>query len=67
MMYWISQESGETLTMNQLQYCVKRNFGGKTDVDKTVNLFLEEDPSVLPQTEQHTHASNIKVHKIKYS
>ena len=42
MMYWISEKSGETLTMNQLQHCLMRNFGGKIDVNKTVELFLRK-------------------------
>ena len=41
MIYWISKENGENLTFNQLQYCLMRNFGGQTDVNKTVRLFLE--------------------------
>ena len=40
MMYWISEKSGETLTMNQLQHCLMRNFGGKTNVNSTVEVFL---------------------------
>ena len=63
MMYWISQESGKSLTMNLLQYCIMRNFGGKTDFDNTVDVFLKKDPSVMSQTEQHTYSSNIKVRK----
>ena len=50
MMYWISKKSEETLTMNQLQYCLMRNFGGKTDVNKTVELFLKKVQADLLQT-----------------
>ena len=42
MMYWISEESKENLTMIQLQHCLLRNFGGKTDVNETVTWFLEK-------------------------
>ena len=59
MMYWISQKSGETLTMNQLQYCLMRNFGGKTDVNKTVELFLRKVRADLLQTKPST--SDVKV------
>ena len=52
MMYWISEESKENLTMNQLQHCLMRNFGGKTDVNKTVTLFLKKVPAHLLQTIQ---------------
>jgi len=49
-MYSISQKSGENLSMNQLQHCLMRNFGGKTNVNKTVELFLKEVPANLVQT-----------------
>ena len=52
MMYWISQESGESLTINQIQYCLMRNFGGKTDVSQTVKIFLKKVPAYLLQTKQ---------------
>ena len=54
MMYWISERSGKNLTMNQLQHCLMRNFGGKTDVNKTVELFLEKVPAHLLQTKEAT-------------
>ena len=50
MMYWISEESKENLTMNQLQHCLMRNFGGKTNVNEMVTLFLEK---VLKQAPAH--------------
>ena len=28
--------------MNQLLHCLKRNFGGKLEVTKTTDIFLEE-------------------------
>ena len=63
MMYWISEESGEDLTMNQLRHCLMRNFGGKTNVNETVKLFLEkylnEIPAHLLQTIQSS--SNVEV------
>ena len=52
MMYWISQRSGESLTMNQIQHCLMRNFGGKTDVNETIKVFLEKVPAALLQTKQ---------------
>ena len=54
MMYWISEKSGEALTMNQLQHCLMRNFGGKTDVNKTVELFLRKVRADLLQTKPST-------------
>ena len=59
MMYWISEKSGEALTMNQLQHCLMRNFGGKTDVNKTVELFLRKVRADLLQTKPST--SEVKV------
>ena len=47
MMYWISKNTGKCLTMNQLQHCLKRNFGGKLDVDETVERFLKNIPTNL--------------------
>ena len=42
MMYWISKKSGEILTINQLQYCLMRNFGGgPTDIN-IPELFLRK-------------------------
>ena len=62
-MYWISEESGENLTMNQLRHCLMRNFGGKTEVKETVTLFLEKAleqvPAHLLQTIQSS--SNVEV------
>ena len=52
MMYWISEESGESLTMNQLQHCLMRNFGGRTDVNEMITLFLKNIPAHLLQTKQ---------------
>ena len=52
MMYWISQESGESLTINQIQYCLMRNFSGKTNVSQTVEIFLKKVPPHLLQTKQ---------------
>lgn len=52
MMYRISKKSGEMLTMNQLEHCLMRNFGGKTDISKTVGLFLKRVPADLLQTKQ---------------
>ena len=49
MMYSISQKSGKPLTVNQLKHCVMRNFGGKIDVYKTVELFLKKVRDYLPQ------------------
>jgi len=48
-MYSISEKSGEPLTVNQLKHCVMRNFGGKIDVNKTVELFLKKVEDYLPQ------------------
>lgn len=64
MMYWISEKSGETLTMNQLQHCLMRNFGGKTDVNKTVELFLRKVRADLLQTKPST--SDIEVSYYTY-
>ena len=61
MMYWISQNTGKCLTMNQLQHCLKRNFGGKENVDEMVDRFLINIPANLIISEQH--ASDIEVHK----
>jgi len=61
MMYWISQNTGKCLTMNQLLHCLKRNFGGKDNVDKTVERFFINVPANLVISEQH--ASDIEVHK----
>ena len=47
MMYWISQNTGKCLTMNQLQHCLKRNFGGKDNVDNMVERFLRNVPANL--------------------
>jgi len=59
MMYWISQNTGKCLTMNQLQHCLKRNFGGKANVDEMVERFLINIPANLIVSEQH--ASEIEV------
>ena len=64
MMYWISEKSGETLTMNQLQHCLMRNFGGKTDVNKTVELFLKKVRADLVQTK--TSTSDVEVSSWRY-
>ena len=58
MMYWISERNGENLTMNQLQHCLMRNFGGKTDVSKTVELFLRKVPAHLLQAKVDVEVSN---------
>ena len=63
MMYWISEESKENLTMNQLQHCLMRNFGGKADVNETVKLFLKKVPAHLLQTIQS--ASDVEVSWLK--
>ena len=39
MTYWISQKTGKCLTLNQLQHCLKRNFSGRLDTDKTIQIF----------------------------
>ena len=66
MMYWISEKSGETLTMNQLQHCLMRNFGGKTDVNKTVELFLRKVRADLLQTKPSTSDIEIQVSYFSY-
>jgi len=52
MMYGISQNTGKSLTMNQLQHCLKRNFGGTDDVNEIVERFLKSIPANLIKTEQ---------------
>ncbi|XP_065899490.1 E3 ubiquitin-protein ligase rnf213-alpha-like isoform X3 [Dysidea avara] len=52
MMYWISQTTGKCLTMNHLQHCLKRNFGGKVNVDEMVERFLRNVPAYLIVSEQ---------------
>ena len=59
MMYWISEETKENLTMNQLQHCLMRNFGGKTNVNETVTLFLKKVPAHLLQAIES--ASDVEV------
>lgn len=61
MMYWISQQSGEKLSMNQLQHCLMRNFGGKTDVNATVQLFLGKLQANLFQTTQSTTEVEVSI------
>ena len=60
-MYWISQDTGKRLTMIQLRHCLKRNFGGKVNVDEIVEKFLEHVPAHFIASEQH--ASDIEVCK----
>lgn len=60
MMYWISQRSGKTLTFNQIQYCLMRNFGGKPD-NKVVDLFLDKIPRDTLLSIQKQSTSEIKV------
>ena len=50
MMYWISKENGENLTLNQLLYCLMRNFGGQTDVNEVVKSFFIKVPANILTT-----------------
>ena len=62
MMYWISERSGEALTMNQLEHCLMRNFGGKTDMNNTneaVELFLKKVRTFSIQTKPSTFADTV--------
>lgn len=55
MLYCIFQKNGcKNLTMNQLQHCLKRNFGGKTDVNEIVDTFLENISAKFIRTEEIT-------------
>lgn len=46
MMYCMFEKNKEQkLTMNQLQHCLKRNFGGKSNVSEIVDMFLADVPA----------------------
>ena len=60
MMYWISKTTGERLTMNQLRHCLKRNFGGKPDVEEVVKRFLKDVTANMIDSEQHH--GDVEVH-----
>ncbi|XP_065899482.1 E3 ubiquitin-protein ligase rnf213-alpha-like isoform X2 [Dysidea avara] len=53
MMYGITQRTGKSLTMNQLQHCLKRNFGGTNGVNEIVERFLKSIPASLIRTEHY--------------
>ena len=59
MMYGITQRTGKSLTMNQLQHCLKRNFGGTNGVNEIVERFLKSIPASLIRTEHY--ASDVEV------
>ena len=56
MMYFIFQKNGnQKLTMNQLLHCLRRNFGGKSNVNETIDMFLENvSVKELRRTEEIT-------------
>ena len=56
MMYFIFQKNGnQKLTMNQLLHCLRRNFGGKSNVNEAIDMFLENvSVKELRRTEEIT-------------
>ena len=65
MMYSVSEKSGGHLTMNQLKHCLMRNFGGRVDVSKTVELFLKKVKDDLSKI--ITAASDVEVNTYMYA
>ena len=61
-MYWISQTTGKCLTMNHLQHCLKRNFGGKVNVDEMVERFLRNVPAYLIVSEQRPSDVEVRMY-----
>ena len=51
--------------MNQLKHCLMRNFGGKVDVGKTVELFLKKVKDDLSKI--ITAASDVEVNTYMYA
>ena len=59
MMYFIFQKNGnQKLTMNQLLHCLRRNFGGKSNVTETIDMFLENVSVKELRTEEITCTSD---------
>ena len=44
----------QKLTMNQLQHCLRRNFGGRSNVNEIVDMFLEDVPAKYLRNEEIT-------------
>ena len=55
MMYCMFKKNKEQkLSMSQLQHCLRRNFGGKSNVDEIVDKFLGNVPAKYLRTEEIT-------------
>ena len=55
MMYYIFKKNEEQkLTKNQVEHCLKRNFGGKSNINEIVDMFLENVPAKYLGTEEIT-------------
>ena len=55
------KSKGQKLTLDQLQHCLRRNFGGKSNVSEIVDMFLEDIPAKYLRTEKNDIVSNLYI------